>query len=182
MDVAMISEFLSDYPILFLFDDSCITKEGDCFEAKGHLFDHTVKNGSNYLDGHRLVKLLKMVPVLLDGKVQYISVFTDASHFVMGCDYHGYIYCRKRSFVTTESGRNRYNVLGGIDYVTKVVLTHTNDEYINAESVCALLKKIAAEYAGRTVYLILDNAKYQKCKLDTSLPKDLGIVLEYPTL
>ena len=44
---ALIPEFLSDYPILFVFDDSRITKEGDCFEAKRHLFDHTAKNGSN---------------------------------------------------------------------------------------------------------------------------------------
>ena len=37
---------LSDYLILFVFDDFLITKEGDCFEAKGHhLFDHTAKIG-----------------------------------------------------------------------------------------------------------------------------------------
>ena len=51
MAVALIPEFLSNYPILFVFDDSRITKEDDCFEAKGHLFDQTAKNGSNYPGG-----------------------------------------------------------------------------------------------------------------------------------
>ena len=74
MAVAMIPQHLSDYPILFVFDDSLIEKEGDSFEAKRHLFDHTAKNGSNYLDGHCFVTLLIMVPVLLGGKVEYISV------------------------------------------------------------------------------------------------------------
>ena len=73
MAVAMIPQHLSDYPILFVFDDSLITKEGDCFEAKRHLFHHTAKNGSNY-PGSSFVTLLIMVPVLLNGTVQNISV------------------------------------------------------------------------------------------------------------
>ena len=73
MAVALIPQFLSGYPILFVFDDSRITKEGDCFEAKGHLFDHTAKIGK-LPRRPRFVTLLMMVPVLLNGKVQYISV------------------------------------------------------------------------------------------------------------
>ena len=53
MAVALIPQCLSDYPILFVFDDSLVEKEGDCFEAKAHLFDHTAKNGSNYLETYR---------------------------------------------------------------------------------------------------------------------------------
>lgn len=74
MSVGLIPQQLSAYPILFVFDDSLIEKEGDCFEAKARLFDHTAKNGSNYLNGHCFVTLLIMVPVLQGGKVAYISV------------------------------------------------------------------------------------------------------------
>ena len=59
-----------------------------------------------------------------------VLLFMDASHFVLGCDYLGYIYSRVRRFVKTFSGRKRYNVLGAIDYVTKRILTVTNDSYI----------------------------------------------------
>ncbi|MBR5401733.1 MAG: IS630 family transposase [Treponema sp.] len=106
-------------------------------------------------------------------------LFMDASHFVMGCDFLGYVYCLVRRFLATGSGRNRYNVLGALDFVTKKVLTITNEKYINAVAVCDLLKKIADEYKGQIVHIILDNAKYQKCKLVTNLAAELGIILEY---
>ena len=41
-----------------------------------------------------------------------VLLFLDASHFVMGCDYLGFIYGKVRRFVKSFSGRMRYNVLG----------------------------------------------------------------------
>ena len=38
-------------------------------------------------------------------------LFLDGSHFVMGCDFLGYIYGKARRFIKTFSGRKRYNVL-----------------------------------------------------------------------
>jgi hypothetical protein len=46
-------------------------------------------------------------------------LFLDASHFVMGCDFLGYIYCKVRRFIKTASGRQRYNVLGALNFVSK---------------------------------------------------------------
>lgn len=51
-------------------------------------------------------------------------LFLDASHFVMGCDYLGFIYGKVRRFVKSFSGRMRYNVLGAIDFATKEVDRH----------------------------------------------------------
>ena len=59
----------------------------------------------------------------------------------MGCDFLGYIYSLVRRFIATASWPNRYNVLGGLDFVTKKVVTITNGKYINAVAVCDLLKK-----------------------------------------
>ena len=72
--ISLIPESLAAYPILFAFDDSLVEKEGDCFEAKDHLFDHSAKKGNNYLDGHCFVTLLMLVPVWFGGKVEYVSV------------------------------------------------------------------------------------------------------------
>lgn len=105
--------------------------------------------------------------------------FMDASHFVLGCDYLGYIYGRVRRFIKTFSGRKRYNVLGAIDYVTKRILTVTNDSYITATEVCDMLRKISAEYPEKTVHLIMDNARYQKCSAVQTLANELGIILQY---
>ncbi|MDR1110468.1 MAG: IS630 family transposase, partial [Deltaproteobacteria bacterium] len=62
-------------------------------------------------------------------------LFVDASHFVMGCDFLGYIYGKARRFMKTCSGRKRYNVLGALDVVSKKVTTVTNDAYITATEV-----------------------------------------------
>ncbi len=106
-------------------------------------------------------------------------LFMDASHFVMGCDFLGYIYSKVRRFIKTYSGRQRYNVLGALDFAAKKMLTVTNDSYITATEVCEMLRKISEAYAGKTVHLVLDNAKYQKCKAVQSLASELSIKLEY---
>ena len=62
--------------------------------------------------------------------------FLDAAHFVMGCDFLGCIYGKTRRIVRTWSGRKRYNVLGAVDFVTKRMITVTNDTYITATQVC----------------------------------------------
>lgn len=106
-------------------------------------------------------------------------LFLDASHFVMGCDFLGYIYGKTRRLVKTFSGRKRYNVLGALDFITKKVLTVANDSYITASEVCMMLREIAAEYTGKEVHLILDNARYQKCSIVQEHAEKLGIQLEY---
>jgi len=55
--------------------------------------------------------------------------------------------------------------------------TPANDAYINAESVCALLEKIANLYVGIPISIFLDNARYQKCALVREKAKSLNIEL-----
>jgi transposase len=108
-----------------------------------------------------------------------VLLFLDASHFVMGCDFLGYIYGVARRFIKTYSGRKRYNVLGALNFVTKKVTTVTNDTYITGAEICSMLMKLAAEYAGKTIYVILDNARYQKCEIVLNMAFQLGIHLIY---
>jgi hypothetical protein len=55
--------------------------------------------------------------------------------------------------------------LGAINFITKKVTTVTNDGYITAVQVIELMKKPLEEYPGEAVKMVLDNAKYQRCKL-----------------
>ena len=103
----------------------------------------------------------------------------DGSHFVMGCDFLGYIYGKTRRFIKTFSGRKRYNVLGALNFVTKKVTAVANDTYITATEVCEMLRKVSAEYAGKVVHIVLDNARYQKCEIVAKLAQELGIALHY---
>jgi transposase len=108
-----------------------------------------------------------------------VLLFLDASHFVMGCDFLGYIYGKVRRFIKTYSGRKRYNVLGALNFVSKKVTTVTNDTYITSIQICEMLRKVAQEYVGKPIYIILDNASYQKCELVKNLATQLGISLVF---
>lgn len=73
----------------------------------------------------------------------------------------------------------RYNVLGAIDFATKEVVTVTNDTYITATEVCEILLKVSAKYTGKTIHIVLDNARYQKYKTVQNLAVELCIDLVY---
>jgi transposase len=104
--------------------------------------------------------------------------FVDAAHFVFA-PFLGCLWCAARLFVRAASGRKRYNVLGALDAVTHRLIRVTNHEYINAESVCALLRAVAGASVGLPITLVLDNARYQKCALVQGLAASLGIELLY---
>ena len=112
-------------------------------------------------------------------KGEVALLFLDASHFVMGCDFLGYIYGKVRRFIRTWSGRKRYNVLAAMDFITKKVHTVANDSYITATEVCKILRKLRMEYADTVIHLVLDNARYQKCSIVQDVASSLNIHLEY---
>jgi transposase len=104
-------------------------------------------------------------------------LFVDAAHFVVG-PFLGYVWAAIRLFLPAPSGRQRYNVLGALDAVTHELARVVNCTVINAESVCQLLRSIAATAAG-PVTVVLDNARYQRCAVVQALARGLGIELLY---
>lgn len=89
----------------------------------------------------------------------------------------GWVWCTARLFVRAASGRQRYNVLGALNAVTHELICVANDGYINAETVCELLRKISSLKLPTPITLVLDNARYQRCQLVQSLAESLGIEL-----
>jgi Transposase and inactivated derivatives len=75
--------------------------------------------------------------------------------------------------------RQRFNVLGALNALTHEVITVSNDSYINAESVCELLMKLVELQLGMPITLILDNARYQRCRIVQERAAALGIELLY---
>jgi hypothetical protein len=70
-------------------------------------------------------------------------------------------------------------VLGAFHAITGQLTTVCNDGTITATTVCELLRLLAKQYAGRTIVIVLDNARYQRCKLVEELAKELGITLQF---
>ena len=75
------------------------------------------------------------------------------------------------------AGRRRFNVLGALNAITHELILITNDTYINAGSVCELLRKIAGLNIAVPITLVLDNARYQKCRIVAALAQSLKIEL-----
>jgi transposase len=121
-----------------------------------------------------------LLPLMQKAKAGAITLlFVDAAHFVMGCGFLGCVYGVARRVIRTFSGRKRYNVLGALNFVTKRLTTVTNSLYISSVEVCDLLRKVADEFKGTPIYMIMDNARYQKCNLVLDLAKQLGINLVF---
>ena len=120
-----------------------------------------------------------MEPRLADAHAGMRAVFfVDAAHVVFGA-FLGYLWCCARCWIKAPSGRQRFNVLGALNAITYEVITVTNLTSIHAESVCQLLRKLAALGLQVPITLVLDNARYQRCALVPSVADALGIKLLY---
>ena len=102
--------------------------------------------------------------------------FVDAAHFVFGT-YLCCLWSFARIFVRAASGRQRLNVLGAWNAITRQLITVINTTVVNSETMCELLRKIAAQGLAGPITLVLDNARYQRNALVQALAKELGITL-----
>jgi len=102
--------------------------------------------------------------------------FVDAAHFVMQ-PFLGFLWCFVRQFIQSPSGRKRFNVLGALHATTLQVVTFTNDSYINSYAVAKLMCQIAVAFADLPITLVMDNARYQRCRFVMDLATALGIEL-----
>jgi len=102
--------------------------------------------------------------------------FVDAAHFVFGT-FLCCLWSFTRIFVRAASGRQRFNVLGAWNAVTRELTAVTNTTVVNTETMCELLRKIAAPGLAGPITLVLDNARYQRNATVQALAAQLGITL-----
>ena len=146
------------------------------------------KNGFHYLKTRGIPKkadlkaqlyflkhiLLPLLDMAVNGLIKLF--FCDGVHLIYG--YHGgYCWCEKRVCVPSAYGRQRVNCLGFMDAVTYQTETIMNDSYLNAETVCEGLKQLREKNPDAWLYVILDNASYQRCKKVRHCAESLNINL-----
>jgi len=102
--------------------------------------------------------------------------FVDAAHFVFGT-FLCCLWSFTRIFVRAASGRQRFNVLGAWNAVTRELIAVTNTTVVNTETMCGLLRKIADLGLTGPITLVLDNARYQRNAVVQALAAQLGITL-----
>jgi len=104
--------------------------------------------------------------------------FGDAAHFVFGT-FLCCLWSCTRIFVRAASGRQRFNVLGAWNAVTRELIAVTNTTVVNTDTMCELLRKIAALALKGPITLVLDNARYQRNATVQDLASELKITLLY---
>lgn len=102
--------------------------------------------------------------------------FIDAAHFVLS-PFFGILWCFARVFIRTPAGRNRLNVLGALNAMSKEVVSVINETFVNADTVRELLCKLRLMHPEMPITLIMDNAKYQRCNHVVTYAKELDIEL-----
>ena len=102
----------------------------------------------------------------------------DAAHLVYGtfpCCLRSIL----RACVRAASGRQRFDVLGAWNAVTRRLLAVTNATVVNTETMCQRLRAIAAERLAGPVAVVPDDARYQRNKVVQALAVELGIRLPF---
>lgn len=102
--------------------------------------------------------------------------FCDGVHLTYGYQ-GGYCWCKKRKCVPSAYGRKRANLLGFMDAVTYETISVMNESYLNSDSVCEGLEKLRKNNLNEYIYVILDNAAYQRCKKVKQKAAELNINL-----
>ena len=101
-------------------------------------------------------------------------LFSDAAHFTLS-SFACMVWSICRIFLKTASGRNRINVLGTVDAISKEVVTYINTTYITAETIIEFLQQLKMHYKEKPIVIVMDNARYQHCQLVLNRAEELNI-------
>ena len=107
-----------------------------------------------------------------------VLLFLDATHMLWQV-YLGVLWCFTRIFIPAASGRVRINVLGAYEPMRNELLRIVNKTYVTSSTLCEMLEMIKKKYGEIKTTVILDNARYQKCKIVADKSRELGIELLY---
>jgi len=119
-------------------------------------------------------ELKPVVQAAEQGQVHLL--FCDAAHFVLQ-PFLCSLWCAFRVFIKASAGRNRINVLGAVNAITKEVITLSNTTYITSATLIQFLKMLKEKYSDKPIAIVLDNARYQHCFVVKTIAKSFGIHL-----
>ena len=119
----------------------------------------------------------KLDPAIKEAQIGACPLlFLAAAHFILQ-PFICALWCLTRLFIKASAGGNRINVLGVVHAITKEVFTVSTTTYISAETMIEFLQQLKKHYCDLPLKIVLDNARYQHCKLVENAANGLGITL-----
>ena len=109
-----------------------------------------------------------------EGKIKLF--FMDAAHFTLEA-FLCKVWSKTPLYLRSGAGRNRFNVIGCVDPISHEVISTHSMAYVNAEQVMEFLEKVRSQCGDMPVTIVLDNARYQRCKAVLEKATKLGIEL-----
>lgn len=110
-------------------------------------------------------------------KGETILFFMDAAHFILSA-FLCNVWSKFRLFIRSSAGRNRINVLGVVNAITKEVISIQNTTYINADTIVEFFTLLRSNIPlEKVIQIVCDNARYQHCKYVIETAKELNIQL-----
>jgi transposase len=106
--------------------------------------------------------------------------FLDSAHPKF-CPVTGYGWIKKGEdkYLLTNAGKVHLNITGAVDPRTCDVITRQSD-WIDENAICELLKAISSKNQDQKhVYVVMDNARYNKSEKVRKLAKKLNLTLKY---
>jgi len=151
---------------------------------KNYKIDYTVSGMTDLLNLAGFVyKKTKIIPGKADAEKQreFIKTYEELKEAkapedpIYFCDgvhpthntesHYAWIKKGKDKEIRSNTGRQRLNINGAIDIETKEVVARYDDS-LNAQSTVALLKSIETKHPlSSHIYVIVDNARYYKCRV-----------------
>ena len=106
--------------------------------------------------------------------------FVDAMHAKHNAEA-GYAWSEigKPHLIPSNSGRKRYNILGAYCTGTHENLFILTDENINQDKIIDLLNMLHSKHFKGKIYVVLDNAPYQRANRVQFHAKLVGVTLKY---
>lgn len=148
-----------------------LKKHGFRYKKLGHIpAKADVEQQEQWLEN----QLQPQIQLAQAGKTHLL--FVDAAHFV----FSPFVCCLwtiTRLFIKAPAGRQRLNVIGAVNAITKKVLFQWNTTVVNAETLINFLLFLKAQLPDLPIIIVLDNARYQHCKAVKELAQSLGITL-----
>jgi len=121
-----------------------------------------------------------LADLLKDAKNRLKKVyFADGVHLTYGYQ-KGKCWSKKTVYIPSGYGRKRVNVLGFLDAATYQVIPvmDRKEKYLNADSVCRGLRILREQNAKEEqIYVVLDNAAYQRSRKVKETAKECKIIL-----
>ena len=152
-----------------------LKSQGFRFRKLGHIpAKADIENQSKWLKD----VLNPAIEAAKEGKIHLL--FMDAAHFVLG-PYICCLWTLVRLFIKAPAGRQRLNIIGVVDGITKKILYQYNDSFVNSQTLCEFLKYLKEKMPDKPISIVLDNARYQHCLLVMNLALELNITLLFLT-